>query len=155
MQSQPNKQNPQFQHQPQQPYALPGNALCNREILGPYHAVEYYQDGALWILDQEDPPIEIKLDAQAVQRLRDFLMRLDGQQYKTPYPYQEQDPKPAQPVKQPTKRDNGDAIFWLLIFWPVGLYMMWKYATWSDVVKSIITLALVGFTLLWWLHSFA
>ena len=125
-------------------------------MLGPYHAVDLYQDGALWIIDQEEPPIEIKLDAQASQRLRDFLTRLDGQHYKAAYPYQQpMNPAPTKIVKQPIKRDNGDAVFWLLIFWPVGLYMMWKYATWPDVVKSIITLALVGFTLLWWLHSFA
>jgi hypothetical protein len=127
-QQQWNPQPPPFP--PQQPSALPETTLCDREILGSYHAVELYQDGALWIIDEEDPPIEIKLDAQAAQRLRDFLTRLDGQQYKTPYPYQQQQyPKPMQPVKQPTKRDNGDAIFWLLIFWPVGLYIMWKYAT--------------------------
>ena len=136
---------------PQQPYALPETALYDREMLGPYHAVDLYQDGALWIIDQEEPPIEIKLDAQASQRLRDFLTRLYGQHYKAAYPYQQpMNPAPTKIVKQPIKRDNGDAVFWLLIFWPVGLYMMWKYATWPDVVKSIITLAL-----LWWLHSFA
>jgi hypothetical protein len=35
----------------------------------------------MWIIDVEEPPIEIKLDAQAVQRLRDFLMKPDEQQY--------------------------------------------------------------------------
>lgn len=64
------------------------------------------------------------------------------QQQIQPYPYQH--PMNPAPAKQPNKRDNGDAVFWLLIFWPVGLDMMWKYATWPDVVKSIITLALVA-----------
>ena len=136
----------------QQPYALPETTLCRREILGSYHAVELYQDGALWIIDQEEPPIEIKLDAQAAQRLRDFLMMPDKQHNPS---QQSMNPASIKPVKQPTKRDNGDAIFWLLIFWPVGVYMMWKYATWPDIVKGIITLALAAFTLLWWLHFFA
>ena len=71
----------QLPYRSQQPEVPLGIELCRRELLGPYHALELYQDGALWIIDQEEPQIEIKLDAQAAQRLRDFLMKPDGHQY--------------------------------------------------------------------------
>jgi len=133
-----------------------GIALRRREMLSPYHAVELYQDDTMWIIDGEDPPREIKLEPQAVQRLRDFLMKPDDQHYTAPYPYQQHmTTAHVQPAKRPTKRDNDDAIFWLLIFTPVGLYMMWTYATWPDVVKGIITLALVAVALVFLLHGLA
>lgn len=37
------------------------------------------------------------------------------------------------------------AIALLLYFvWPVGLYLMWKHATWSDKVKKVLTVVVVG-----------
>ena len=63
--------------------------IVEARMLSPYHAVELYQDGTMWIIDGEDPPREIKLEPQAVQRLRDFLMKPDEQHYTASYPYQQ------------------------------------------------------------------
>jgi hypothetical protein len=62
---------------------------------------------------------------------------------------------PMPTAKPPVKHDNGAVIAWLLVFSPVGLYMMWKYATWPDIEKGFITLALVAITLILLLHGFA
>lgn len=37
-------------------------------------------------------------------------------------------------------------IVWLIIFFPVGLYLMWRYAGWSTKAKGIVT---GGFVLVW------
>lgn len=37
---------------------------------------------------------------------------------------------------------NKWIIFWLIIFFPVGLFLMWKYSGWKKIVKSIISLFL-------------
>ena len=34
---------------------------------------------------------------------------------------------------------TGGIIFWLIVFFPVGLYMMWKYADWKKIVKIVIS----------------
>ena len=164
---QPPYQQQQYQPPLQQPYVLPGTVLCNREILGPYHAVELYQDGALWIIDQEDPPIEIKLDNQATQRLRDFLMRLDGQQCKAEYPYQQPinaapaytEPQSYQQI-DPSSEDqkyqhyqNERATLWLFLIWPIGVYLMWKHASWSKTTKIMISALFAVLALLWLMYT--
>lgn len=63
---------------------------------------------------------------------------------------------PAQPNggnnfnQQPKKSHNAAAIIWLIIFFPVGLYLMWAKTNWNKVVKIIITaffalMLLIGF----------
>jgi len=129
--------------------------------------VELYQDGALWIIDQEDPPIEIKLDNQATQRLRDFLMRLDGQQCKAEYPYQQPinaapaytepqsyqqiDPSPENQKYQ--HYQNERATLWLFLIWPIGMYLMWKHASWSTTTKIMISALFAVLALLWLMYT--
>jgi hypothetical protein len=40
-------------------------------------------------------------------------------------------------------------ILFLLIFWPVGLYLMWRHARWSKTAKVVVTIILVFCVLLW------
>ncbi len=44
-------------------------------------------------------------------------------------------------------------ILLLLFFWPVGLYLMWKYQKFSKVTRIVITAILVFFTLLGFISS--
>lgn len=53
--------------------------------------------------------------------------------------------------KQKWTHTTGGVIFWLFIFFPVGAYLMWRYAKWNNITKGIITailafLFLRGFT---------
>ena len=164
---QPPYQQHQYQPPLHQPSALPEITLCDREILGSYHVVELYQDGALWIIDQEEPPIEIKLDAQAAQRLRDFLIRIVGQQNKATDPYQQ--PMNAAPAyTQPQSYQQTDsspedekyqhyqnerATLWLFLIWPIGMYLMWKRASWSTTTKIMISALFAVFALLWLMYT--
>lgn len=34
---------------------------------------------------------------------------------------------------------SGWIIFWLIVFFPVGLFLMWKYSDWKKIVKLIIS----------------
>ncbi len=34
---------------------------------------------------------------------------------------------------------TGGIILFLLLFFPVGLYLMWKHATWNKTAKWIVT----------------
>ncbi|MFZ5366508.1 MAG: hypothetical protein ACOZBZ_04480 [Patescibacteria group bacterium] len=52
--------------------------------------------------------------------------------------------------KQDTKpvwQSDAFIILTLLLFWPVGLFLMWKYGPWRKLVKWLLT---VFFTLAWW-----
>lgn len=42
---------------------------------------------------------------------------------------------------------TGWIIAWLILFFPVGLFLMWKYATWKKSVKGIVS-ALLAFTII-------
>ena len=35
---------------------------------------------------------------------------------------------------------SGWIIFWLIAFFPLGLFLMWKYSRWNKMVKSIVSL---------------
>lgn len=35
-------------------------------------------------------------------------------------------------------------IVWLFMFFPVGLFLMWKYTDWKKSVKGIITAVMIG-----------
>ncbi len=48
---------------------------------------------------------------------------------------------------------TGVVILLLLFFWPVGLYLMWKYQKFSKVARIVITAILVFFTLLGFISS--
>lgn len=37
---------------------------------------------------------------------------------------------------------SGGIVALLILFWPVGLYLMWKYADWAKVAKIIVTVAI-------------
>ncbi len=41
------------------------------------------------------------------------------------------------------KRSNGWTIFWLILFFPIGLYRMWRYEQFPKVARIIIT-AVIG-----------
>lgn len=43
----------------------------------------------------------------------------------------------------PWYRKTGWIIALLIFFWPVGLYLMWKYTKWSTVIKWVVTVVLV------------
>lgn len=34
---------------------------------------------------------------------------------------------------------TGGIVFWLVFFFPVGLFLMWKYSNWKKIIKSAIT----------------
>ena len=34
---------------------------------------------------------------------------------------------------------TGWIVFWLVFFFPVGLFLMWKYSNWKKIIKSAIT----------------
>jgi hypothetical protein len=34
---------------------------------------------------------------------------------------------------------TGGIIFWLIVFFPVGLYLMWKHANWHKTAKWVVT----------------
>jgi hypothetical protein len=45
-------------------------------------------------------------------------------------------------IRQPSAPKGptpGWAIFWLILFWPYGLYYMWKNDIWSQTTKYVIT----------------
>ncbi len=47
--------------------------------------------------------------------------------------------------KERTRRwyqDTFWVIFFLFFFWPVGMYLMWKYTKWPIPVKAIVTIAI-------------
>lgn len=44
---------------------------------------------------------------------------------------------------------TGGIIFWLIVFFPIGLYLMWKYANWKRSRKVIVTL-IWGIVLFCW-----
>ena len=51
---------------------------------------------------------------------------------------------------QPQKSHNAAAIIWRILFFPVGLYLMWAKTNWNKIVKIVITcffalLLLIGF----------
>ena len=37
-------------------------------------------------------------------------------------------------------KKSGWIIFWLIAFFPLGLFLMWKYSRWNKMVKSIVSL---------------
>lgn len=41
---------------------------------------------------------------------------------------------------------TGWIIVWLFMFFPVGLFLMWKYTDWKKSVKGIITAVMIGAT---------
>jgi len=45
--------------------------------------------------------------------------------------------------KQPYWRRESSIIFFLVIFWPVGVILMWKYAKWRRWAKELITFLLL------------
>lgn len=59
----------------------------------------------------------------------------------------------TQESKIVTKRDThkkwwqrtGGIIFWLVVFFPIGLYLMWRYADWKRKGKVIVTLMIIVF----------
>lgn len=38
---------------------------------------------------------------------------------------------------------TGGIICWLIFFFPVGLYLMWKYADWKKITKIIVSLVCI------------
>ena len=40
-------------------------------------------------------------------------------------------------------------ILFLLIFWPVGLFLMWRFADWSKTAKVVVTIIIAGSVILW------
>lgn len=62
-------------------------------------------------------------------------------QYNGSQEFCDPDLKPEGP-KNPKKKwyqSNFWIIFFLIVFFPVGLYLMWRYSNWNKVVKAIIT----------------
>lgn len=55
------------------------------------------------------------------------------------YFYNANPPKINLPIKQKWYTKAWFTIFMLIFFFPVGLYLMWKYRTWNKLVKIIIT----------------
>ena len=70
--------------------------------------------------------------------------------YTQPEAYQ---PAPPDEIKQHLRNDM--VTLWLFLIWPVGLYLMWKRATWSLTTKIIITALLVLFYAIWLIHVFS
>ncbi len=56
-------------------------------------------------------------------------------------------------VPQQAGPSTGVVVLLLILFWPVGLYLMWKYQKFSKVARIVITAILVFFTLLSFLSS--
>lgn len=52
------------------------------------------------------------------------------------------------PDEKPWYMQNFWVIVLLLVFWPVGLYLMWKN-DWSRNVKVVVTIAVLAFTAGW------
>lgn len=56
---------------------------------------------------------------------------------------------PSKPIWQ----SDAFTILALLVFWPIGVFLMWKYASWRKWVKSLLTafllLGLVPLLLIW------
>ena len=69
-----------------------------------------------------------------------------SQQFKSPFPAQ------AQP---PAKKENTDAwiVVTLVLLMPIGLYFMWKDATWSNTTKTIVTIACAFLALVWLMYN--
>ena len=44
-------------------------------------------------------------------------------------------------------KGNGAIIALLILFFPVGLFLMWKYARWNKVVKWVLTVIFAIFVL--------
>lgn len=49
------------------------------------------------------------------------------------------DAEQATPPQKKWYQKTGGVILFLVIFFPVGLYLMWKHANWSKTVKWVIT----------------
>jgi hypothetical protein len=49
----------------------------------------------------------------------------------------------SSPNKDSWYKRTGWIIALLILFWPVGLYLMWKYTSWNRIVKLVITGLLV------------
>ena len=54
-------------------------------------------------------------------------------------PYQQPPPFMPQPPRSKWYRTNPGIIALLVLFFPVGLYLMWRYSAWSKTVKVIVT----------------
>ncbi|MDR0513777.1 MAG: hypothetical protein LBG81_01270 [Coriobacteriaceae bacterium] len=82
-----------------------------------------------------DVPLElIRLESEERARKEDAQRR------------QEQEAKWIAEEKEMNKRwyhRTAGIVLLLFLFFPVGLYLMWKYATWPKAVKVIITMGFV------------
>lgn len=38
---------------------------------------------------------------------------------------------------------SGWVVFWLIVFFPLGLFLMWKYSNWNKIIKIIVSLFIV------------
>jgi hypothetical protein len=66
------------------------------------------------------------------------------------YPPQLEQQRPPHPSSVPQKwyTTNAGIIVLLIVFFPVGLYLMWKYASWPKNAKWIVTGILAFFVLM-------
>ena len=56
--------------------------------------------------------------------------------------------RPQMKQKKQMRRANSEALRWLLIFYPVGLLMMWMSScTWRRSTKSLVSLASIALTI--------
>ncbi len=46
---------------------------------------------------------------------------------------------PSNNNKKKWYQKTGWIIFWLIVFFPVGLFLVWRYAKWNKIIKIIIT----------------
>ena len=37
-------------------------------------------------------------------------------------------------------KTDGCALLFIIVFWPVGLFLMWKYSSWKKWVKVLVTI---------------
>ena len=60
----------------------------------------------------------------------------------------------VQPPTSKPNADNGWIIACLFLIWPVGLYFMWRDATWTTTTKVFVTIAcfVVAYVLVAYFH---
>ncbi len=56
-------------------------------------------------------------------------------------------------LKDPNAKKWYEQTFWivffLVVFWPAGLFMMWR-SDWHVAVKVVVTIVLAGVIFMWW-----
>ncbi len=71
--------------------------------------------------------------------------------YTLPQSYQQTGSSPESQKYQ--NYQNERATLWLFLIWPIGLYLMWKHASWSTATKIMISALFAVFALLWLIYT--